>query len=90
MEKIRASIQLPERTRCNSPTCNKYIRNPMSAIFLVRMIGTLVFCCPECYTKATEHYLDQVRATDALKGKSDIEMLKGLGYRPGETLIEEE
>lgn len=89
MAKIRAQILLPSRTRCSNPNCNKTINNPMTAIFVVKATDTRGFCCPQCYDENVEHYLHQVRATKALRGKSDKEILKSLGYRLGEERVEE-
>lgn len=89
MAKIRAQILLPNKTKCSNPNCNGTISNPMTAIFVVRVTDTRGFCCPQCYDENAEHYLHQVRATKALKGKSDREILKQLGYIPGVEPLEE-
>jgi hypothetical protein len=75
---INAQIEIVNEPVCSGPQCRNALSNILQVVFVVKGGRALGFCCGDCYTKATQTYLDQSRANKTTRKKN---LLRGLGYK---------
>ncbi len=72
---IQAHITLNAPVRCSGPECSNLIDNRPQAIFVVRHLMVVAYCCPNCYLDAWRR---QLIKEDPYRNREQV--LDKLGY----------
>jgi len=75
---VHAEIAVYGHYRCKGPGCKKTIIRLNEAIFTIRSGEARGFCCTDCFFRASQQYIDEVRANQVATKRNNL--LKGMGF----------
>lgn len=74
---IQVTINLNVPIKCSGPECGHIVDDQSKAVFVVRHIMVVAYCCSRCYLNA---WRAQLVKEDPQRDREDI--LESLGYYP--------
>jgi hypothetical protein len=80
---IQTFIYLNAPVKCARPECPNAIMDQRNAVFVVRHVMTIAYCCPECYLETWRQQMIQDR------NQRPANILTALGYDDSQDLVDD-